>query len=66
MFETKHSSFQISDVLGQKSKSKQCRPRSKAKDCNIWSGFTLFASHPACIVDFYKTVYQIYPKNSDT
>ena len=27
--------------------SKQCRPRSDAKDCDIWSGSTLFDSHPA-------------------
>ena len=29
--------------------SKQCRPRSDAADCSIWSGSTLFATHP---IDF--------------
>ena len=28
---------------------KQCRPRSDAAECGVWSGSTLFATHPALL-----------------
>ena len=34
-------------VLGQTGLYKQCRPRSDAAECSIWSGTTLFVTHPA-------------------
>ena len=32
-------------MFGQTGLSKQCRPRSDAAECGIWSGSILFATH---------------------
>ena len=55
--------------------SKQCRPWSDATECGIWSGSTLFATHPeqtffvyiqlakrTCWREVSGKVSQIYPK----
>ena len=34
-------------VFGQTTLGKQYRPRSDAAECGVWSGSTLFATHPA-------------------
>ena len=39
-------------VYGQTSLSKQCRHRSDAAQCGVWSGSTLFATHPAILHTF--------------
>ena len=59
-------------VFGQTSLSKQSRPRSDAAERGVWSGSTLFATHPAILhifignkIDVYKEKYPkfiIYPK----
>ena len=36
-------------VFGQTDHRKQCRPRSDAGECSIWSGSTLFATHSAIL-----------------
>ena len=39
-------------VLWQTGLSKQCRPRSDAKECGIWSGSILFTTHPTVVHTF--------------
>ena len=39
-------------VFGQTVLSKQCRPRSDAAERGVWSGSTLFATHPAILHTF--------------
>ena len=39
-------------VFGKTSLSKQCRPRSDAVHRSVWSGSTLFATHPAILYTF--------------
>ena len=39
-------------VFGQTGLCKQCRPRSDAAEWIIWSGFTLFATHPVILTTF--------------
>ena len=48
-------------VFGKTCLSKQCRPWSDAAECGVWSGSTLFATHPeilntfiSCKMDFLK------------
>ena len=36
-------------VFGKTDVSKQCRPWSDAAECGVWSGSTLFATHPAIL-----------------
>ena len=39
-------------VFGQTGLNKQCRPRSNSAERGVWSGSTLFASHPAIVHTF--------------
>ena len=51
-------------VLGKTGLSKQWKPRSNKTACGIWSGSTMFATHPS--VFRHINIYHIYPKYSDT
>ena len=42
-------SWKHTSVFRQTCQSKQCRPWSDATFCGIWSGSTLFATHPAVL-----------------
>ena len=42
-------------VFGKTVLSKQCRPRSKATECGVSSGSTLFATHPAILNTFISS-----------
>ena len=42
----------IHNVFGQTGLSKQCKPRSDAAECGVWSGSTMFVTHPAILYTF--------------
>ena len=52
-------------VFGHTGLGKQCWPRSDATKCSVWSGSTLFTTHPAILhtwtgseIDFLKRKYK--------